>query len=87
MPLDLMVRDAAPPTALADRHSRPKDGVLLHAVSQEVNHAYDHGAVTVKGQIPEPASAVECAHGIVDRMGDDRAVVDTFVSSRKTSEI
>ena len=61
-------------------------GLLLYAASLEINHAHDHCAVRVEGQILEPPSATECAHRIVDRVCDNAEAADLSGSSERCAK-
>jgi len=51
-------------------------GLLPYAASLQINHAHDHCAVRVGGQILEPTSAIERAHRIVERVCDSAEAAD-----------
>ena len=59
---------------------------MPYAASLEVNHACDHRAVWVEWQILEPPSAMECAHGIVDRMRHNAEAADLPGGSKRRAE-
>jgi hypothetical protein len=56
---------------------------LPYAASLEINHAHDHGAVRVEGQTLEPASAIERAHKIVERVCDNAEAADVSGGSER----
>ena len=49
---------------------------MFDAASLEINHELDHCAVRVEGQILKPPSAMDCAHGIVERVCDNAEAAD-----------
>jgi hypothetical protein len=60
--------------------------LLLYAASLEINHAHDHCAVRVEGQTLEPASAIERAHRIVERVCDDAEAADVSGGSERRAQ-
>jgi|APFre7841882630_1041343.scaffolds.fasta_scaffold16085_2 hypothetical protein len=59
---------------------------LFNAALLEVNHAHDHRAVWVEGQIAESPSSIECAHMIVDRMRDNAKAADFSRGSERRAK-
>jgi hypothetical protein len=59
---------------------------LLYPASLEVDHAHDHCAVRLEGQILKSPSAIECAHGIVDRVCDNTEAADLSGSPERRAQ-
>jgi hypothetical protein len=61
-------------------------GLLLHAASLEINHAHDHCAVRVEGQILDPPSTIARAHRIVERVCDNAEAADLSGGSERRAQ-
>ena len=59
---------------------------MLYPASLEVDHAHDHCAMRLERQILESPSAIECAHGIVDRVCDNAEAADFSGSSERGAQ-
>src|SRR5262249_14346211 len=64
----------------------PTTALPIDAARFKVDHAHDHRAPRIERQILESPLAVECAHVVVDRMGDNAEAAHVARSFERRAE-